>query len=86
MDSNTAVGARNKIFDNTKANKWNVLHSMELHIQELLDDHEHCLLVTTSSREALMNYFSSRFSPENFFGIFRYIHLKLSMCKGFSTP
>jgi len=37
MDSDTVVGARNKIFDNTKAHKWNVLRSMELHVQELLD-------------------------------------------------
>jgi hypothetical protein len=32
MDSNTAVSARNKIFDNTKAHKWNVLHCMEVSV------------------------------------------------------
>jgi hypothetical protein len=32
MDSDTVIGARNKIFDNTKAYKWNVLRSMEVSV------------------------------------------------------
>ncbi|KAN0075619.1 hypothetical protein V8E54_006889 [Elaphomyces granulatus] len=72
MDSNTAITARNKVFDNTKAHKWNVLHYMELHVQDLIEDPENHLLTATTSREALTGYFGSRFSPENFFGVFRY--------------
>ena len=32
MDSDTVIGARKKIFDNTKAYKWNVLRSMEVSV------------------------------------------------------
>ena len=35
MDSNTAITARNKVFDNTKAHKWNVLHYMEVSVRSL---------------------------------------------------